>query len=270
MTGRTNTNRTKSIGSQNERLNRLEFEIREKEEKIKEPNKEKKQTPFVYTTTDYTTYDFSRYTHLLNFAEDVYKNFLLFDEAKDEQKHMPKEIKELEKRINPKTGSGPKEKNMKKMQYVVKNGKDIYEIRNVIINEIKRALKEQTERDEKTEETEKYEETEEDEQNEGDNIDLNWIYGSKDQLKELIKKVFAIKEFNFNKNKEFIKKIKPNTLQVFLRDILKGKITNKNDALEEYLKNINNDHNLLLKNRGKKRKIKRLKDYMNTAKFIIF
>ena len=183
----------------------------------------------------------------------MYKKFLLFDEAKDEQKHMPKEIKELEKRINPKTGSGPKEKNIKKMQYVVKNGKDIYEIRNVIINEIKRALKEQTERDEKTEETEKYEEAEEDEQSEGDNIDLNWIYGSKDQLKELIKKVFAFKEFNFNKNKEFIKKIKPNTLQVFLRDILKDKITNKNDALEEYLKNINNDHNLLLKSRGKKR-----------------
>ena len=126
LIGRTNTNRTKSIGSQNERLNRLEFEIREKEEKIKELKKDKKQTPFVYTTTDYTTYDFSRYTHLLNFAEDVYKKFLLFDEAKDEQKHMPKEIKELEKRINPKTGSGPKEKNMKKMQYVVKKMERIF------------------------------------------------------------------------------------------------------------------------------------------------
>ena len=61
-------------------------------------------------------------------------------------------------------------------------------------------------------------------------------------------------------------------LQIFLKDILKGEIDNRNDAMEEYLKNINNDYNLLLKTKGAKKGSNRdkLKKYIETAKYVIF
>ena len=89
------------------------------------------------------------------------------------------------KRISPKTGSRTKEINKSKMEEVANNAKEFYEIRNDIIKIIKKARKEQTKEDRKSEKDEKIEE---DEQSEGDNTGLNWIYGSKDQLRELIKK----------------------------------------------------------------------------------
>ena len=89
------------------------------------------------------------------------------------------------------------------MEEVANHAKEFYEIRNGIIKIIKKARKEQAKEDKQSEEDEKIEE---DEQSEGDNTGRNWIYGSKDQLKELIKKVGGIKEFNLTKYNKFIKK----------------------------------------------------------------
>ena len=44
----------------------------------------------------------------MNFAEEVHKRELSLHEAKDEQKEMLKEIEDLEKRTNPRTGPKPK------------------------------------------------------------------------------------------------------------------------------------------------------------------
>ena len=59
---------------------------------------------------------------------------------------------------------------------MIKNAEDIYELRDKIINKIKKAGKEKTEQTEETEKGEKFED-------EDDEIDLNWMQGSKDELK---------------------------------------------------------------------------------------
>ena len=50
----------------------------------------------------------------MNFAEDVYKKEVSFDEAKNEQKEMLQKIKELKKRVDPPFGLKPKKKKQKK------------------------------------------------------------------------------------------------------------------------------------------------------------
>ena len=74
----------------------------------------------------------------MNFAEDLYKGDLSFDEAKKEQEEMLKKINELKKRIKPAAGSGPKKSNKEKMENVVTNAEVIYNFRNKIINTIKK------------------------------------------------------------------------------------------------------------------------------------
>ena len=113
LIGRINANKTKGIEFQNERLKMLENEIKKKESDIKNKSKsndgkEKKQVVFVYAITNNVTYHFSKYTHLMNFAEGVYKKELSLNEAKDEQKEMLKKFEDLEKRTNPRTGPKPK------------------------------------------------------------------------------------------------------------------------------------------------------------------
>ena len=65
--------------------------------------------------------------------------------------------------------------------------------------------------------------------------------------KIIVKNISGIKEFNLDKYGEFINKISAVKLQMFLRSTLSGEINNKNDAMEEYSKNIDNDYSLLLK-----------------------
>ena len=90
--------------------------------------------------------------------------------------------------------------------------------------------------------------------------------------KRIVKNISGIKEFNLDKYGEFINKISPVKLQMFLRSTLSGEINNKNDAMEEYSKNIDNDYSLLLKPKSARKGGNRdkLKIYMNTAKHIIF
>ena len=57
----------------------------------------------------------------MNFVEDLYKQDLSFDEAKEEQEEMLKKIKELKKRIKPSAGPRPKKSNKGIMENVVKN-----------------------------------------------------------------------------------------------------------------------------------------------------
>ena len=148
----------------------------------------------------------------MNFAEDVYKKCLSFDEAKNEQKNMLEEIEKLEKRINPKIGSKPKKTNKEKMEYVVKNAKDIYEMRNNIINTIKKEATEETE-DEETED----EEIEE--------VKFDWLQRPKNELTDLIKNT----DFkDFKKKSELTNDVKDS--KAFLDDITSGKINNKKDV----------------------------------------
>ena len=88
-----NAGRTKSIGFQNERLKNLEKEIRNKEKEIRKNKSRKKREEkdraiFNYRATDDTPFCFSDDKKLLNFAEDLYKQDLSLDEAKEEQEEM--------------------------------------------------------------------------------------------------------------------------------------------------------------------------------------
>ena len=125
--------------------------------------RKKKKFFFPYTATDNTPFDFSDYIRLINFAEDVYKNDLSYDEAREEQKKMQKKIEDFKKRANPSKGIEPKKIIIDKN--VIKNADDIYELRNKIISEIKKAEKGESE------ETKK----------------LDWLHRPKRELNDLIK-----------------------------------------------------------------------------------
>ena len=114
-----NAGRTISIGFQNERLKNLEKDTTNKEKEIRKNKKIKKKEDkdkaiFSYTATDGKPFDFSDDTKLLNFAEDLYRQDLSFDEAKEEQKNMLEKINELKKIINLRTVPKPKDSNKKK------------------------------------------------------------------------------------------------------------------------------------------------------------
>ena len=73
---------------------------------------------FSYAATDGKSFDFTEDAKLLNFAEDLYKADLKFDEAEKEQENMLEKIDKLKKRINLITGSRkPKESNKKNGKY---------------------------------------------------------------------------------------------------------------------------------------------------------
>ena len=81
LIGGINTSKTKTIEFGNERnkeLEKLRNRIREEEIKIESDDKK-----FVYTTTDRkNTYNFTKYTYLMNFAKNMYEEKLSLDEAK--------------------------------------------------------------------------------------------------------------------------------------------------------------------------------------------
>ena len=73
---KTNANKIKSIGFQNERPKMLEKEIKDKEQDIRKKVvliKKKTQAIFLYTATDNVPFHFNSYTHLMRLAEEVYK-----------------------------------------------------------------------------------------------------------------------------------------------------------------------------------------------------
>ena len=107
------------LGFKNKALARLEKEIKDKEREIRnntrsEKEEDRNKSIFKYRATDGKRFDFNDEKNFLNFAEDLYKRNLTFDEAEKEQEKIFEAINELEKRINPRTGSGPKEDNKKK------------------------------------------------------------------------------------------------------------------------------------------------------------
>ena len=88
-----NGNRKRRIGFNNEVLAKLEKEIRDKELEIRKNKRSKKEKDrndsiFNYTATDGKEFDFTEEIKLLNFAEDLYKGNLTFDEAEKEQEEM--------------------------------------------------------------------------------------------------------------------------------------------------------------------------------------
>ena len=113
-----NNRRNKSISFKNEKLKALEKELKDKEQKIrknkgsKDKNKNDKAI-FSYIATDGKEFDFTKDIKLLNLSEDLYKGNLTFDEAEEELKAMFKNITELRKRVNPRTGPKPKKNNLK-------------------------------------------------------------------------------------------------------------------------------------------------------------
>ena len=82
---------------------------------------------FNYKATDGTPFDFDDYTKLLNFAEDLYKENLTFDEAKKEQIEMFRKINKLKKRINEKKGRKNVD-NKEKMKNVAKIQKNFIDL----------------------------------------------------------------------------------------------------------------------------------------------
>ena len=64
-----------------------------------------------------------------------------YDEAREKQKKMHKKIEDFKKRANPSKGIGPQETIIDKLENVIKNADDIYELRNKIISEIKKSRK---------------------------------------------------------------------------------------------------------------------------------
>ena len=102
------------------------------------------------------------------------------------------------------------------MENVVKNAEDIYELRNKIINEIKKA---ETKQSEELEQSEQFEED--------DKIDFNWIRGSKGDLEKIKKLVSKAKIFNITVDGNYKAIIYPSKLETFLNMILKTEKQNQ-------------------------------------------
>ena len=85
-----NNRRRLNIGFNNEELARLEKEIKEKENEIRNNRRSKKEEDrnksiFHYRATDGNFFYFDYEKKFLNFAEDLYKGKITFDEAKEDQ-----------------------------------------------------------------------------------------------------------------------------------------------------------------------------------------
>ena len=193
-----NAGRTKIIGFQNERLKNLEKEIRNKgkgirKNKSRKKKEEKDRAIFNYSAADDTPFCFSDDTKLLNFAEDLYKQDLPFDEAKKEQEEMKKtkkkqKLKALKKRIKPSAGPRPNKSNKEIMENVVKNAEGIYRLRKKIVYEIKRVRMEQAEEGEEDEE-----------------LDLSWTHEPYNKVGKLISgNINMIKQIEKLKKKTFL------------------------------------------------------------------
>ena len=174
----------------------------------------------------------------MNFGSKLFTKDLSLNEAENEQK-------DLEKKFRPdKIGRPLGKNNKKKAEELIENTKQFYKTRNDIIEAFKKLKTEETE---ETKESEKSEES-------GDDTDLDWIYGSKDELKKMRKEVMSIKKgFNLNQEVVFVKKINPIFLKLFLKDILDDETDNEKDAVEEYFQKINNDRTLLMNSISKKK-----------------
>ena len=114
-----NNGRKRGIGFNNEVLLGLEKKLKIKKNKLEiirdvKKIEDKNKAIFNYTATDGKELDFTEDIKLLNFAEDLYKENLTFDEAREEQKQMLNKINELKKRINPRTGPKPNKSNKEK------------------------------------------------------------------------------------------------------------------------------------------------------------
>ena len=96
----------------------------------------------------------------MNFAGDLYKRDLSFDETEKEQEELLKKINGLKKRIKPATGPGPKKSNKGKMENLEKNATDLYNFKNRIIDIIKKEAGDSSESDEETEDK---------------SLDLSWL-----------------------------------------------------------------------------------------------
>ena len=114
-----NTSRKRSVAFNNKVLLQLEKKIKDKGKEIRNNKRSKKiedknKAIFNYTVIDGKEFDFTDNIKLLNFAEDLYKEILTFDEAREEQKEMLKKINDLKRGIYPRTGPKPKNSNKEK------------------------------------------------------------------------------------------------------------------------------------------------------------
>ena len=112
------------------------------------------------------------------------------------------------------------------MENVIKNVTELYELRNKIVNEIKKAKKKDTDNIDDTDDTEDYK------------TDLSWIHGSKDELEKLKKMVSEVTTFNIKIDGEYVARTYPLYLKKVLEIILEGKINNKTDAENRYYKKL--------------------------------
>ena len=165
MIDEVNSGRTRSNGFKNKRLAELKKEIKDKEKEIRKNKRskvkeEKDKVIFNYRATDDTPFYFSDDTKLLSFAENLYKEDLSFDEAKEDQEEMLKKINELKKRIKPQTGPGSKKSNKEKLENLANNAEDLYILKNKIIKIIEKEMGYSSKSDVKTEDK---------------NVDLSWL-----------------------------------------------------------------------------------------------
>ena len=85
----------------------------------------------------------------------------------------------------------------------MKNATELKELRNKIINKIKKAKIKDTDNTDDTDDTEDYK------------TDLNWIHGSKDELEKLKKMVSEVTTFNIEIDGEYAARIYPLYLKKF-------------------------------------------------------
>ena len=154
-------------------------------------------------------FNFYKFANLNLFGNKIFKAKTSIEDALEEQAKMEQLLMSL-KKYNP---SNDYKINARKE--VLKNAEDLLETRNKIINAFtdgtfpfaKNVRKEQTKK-----------------------INLNWINRPSNELDDVIRKIRSESGLNIIIDK---KKITLNNKEDFLKDILTGKIDNRNDAVKQ-------------------------------------
>ena len=99
-------------------------------------------------------------------------------------------------------------------------------------------------------------------------VNLGWMHRPKNELENVIKKIRPDTDLNVIIDK---KKIALSDIEGFLNDIITGKINNKYDAKQEYLKKIQDDKHLLRSKKYRKGvKTWKLLNIIDGLKYIVF
>ena len=185
----------------------------------------------------------------MKFAQNIYEKKIVFWGSRRKAKKMLVQIAELKKRFESKSGRLADD-NRKKKKIADKNAMDIYNIRNKIINDLKKEMRGYVKDSEGIKRAKKL-----------------ILHRPEEELKDLIK--------NIENDTDLKKEVYPNSARTklleFLNNVINKKINSKEEVEKVYVNNfLAYKQELEGKNLRDKSRAKGIKNFINDAEYIVF